>query len=90
MNDDGGRSKSVTRRAYLRHGSAVAGSVGYEVASELTAVQNDRVFRGGPTYAGPLHNCFLTERCAKLCFTDTFSGELFDRQRVSEIVNEGY
>ncbi|WP_227132942.1 ABC transporter substrate-binding protein [Halorubellus salinus] len=55
-------------------------------ASELTAVQNDMVFRGGPIYSGPLHNLFLTERYAKLYFPDTYSGELFDRSRVADIV----
>ncbi|WP_267643271.1 ABC transporter substrate-binding protein [Haloarchaeobius amylolyticus] len=58
----------------------------HSVASELTAVQNDMVFRGGPIYAGPLHNLFLTERYATLYFSDTYSGELFDRQKLSDIV----
>jgi len=56
-------------------------------ASELTAVKNDMVFRGGPIYSGPLHHLFLTERYARLYFPDTYSGELFDRQRVADIVN---
>jgi iron complex transport system substrate-binding protein len=59
---------------------------GHSTASELTAVQNDMVFRGGPIYAGPLHNLFLTERYATAYFPETFSGELFDRDRVANIV----
>jgi len=59
----------------------------HETASELTAVQSDAVFRGGPIYPGPLHNLFLTERYATLYFPDTYSGELFDRGRVSDIIN---
>jgi len=59
----------------------------HEVAAELTAVENDRVFRGGPIYAGPLHHLFLTERYAKLYFPEQYSGELFDRGRVADIVN---
>jgi len=56
-------------------------------ASELTAVQNDMVFRGGPIYSGPLHHLFLTERYATLYFPDVYSGELFDRGRVADIIN---
>jgi len=56
-------------------------------ASELTAVENDMVFRGGPIYSGPLHHLFLTERYAKLYFPNVYSGKLFDRQRVAGIIN---
>jgi iron complex transport system substrate-binding protein len=60
----------------------------HEVASRLTAVKNDRVFRGGPIYCGPLHNLFMIERYAKGYFPDEFTeDELFDRQRVANIVN---
>ena len=62
----------------------------HDVASALTAVQNDRVFRGGPIYAGPLHNLFLTERYATAYFPETYSGELFDRDRLSDIVSGTY
>jgi iron complex transport system substrate-binding protein len=57
-------------------------------ASALTAVQTDRVFRGGPIYAGPLHNLFLTERYARLYFPDVYSGELFDRGELAGIITE--
>lgn len=64
----------------------------HPVASELTAVQNDRVYRGGYLYQGPIHNLFLTERGAKQLYPETFGevtgdDELFDRQRVADIVN---
>jgi iron complex transport system substrate-binding protein len=58
----------------------------HETASELTAVQNDMVFRGGPIYSGPLHHLFLIERYATAYFSDSYSGELFDRQQVADIV----
>ncbi|MFT4885167.1 MAG: iron complex transport system substrate-binding protein [Natronomonas sp.] len=58
----------------------------HNVASDLSAVQNGEVYRGGPIYAGPLHNLFLTERFATNLYPDTFSGELFDRDEVATIV----
>jgi iron complex transport system substrate-binding protein len=62
------------------------------VASELTAVRNGRVYRGGYLYQGPIHNLFLTERGAKQLYPDTFGDvtgddQLFDRQRVADIIN---
>jgi iron complex transport system substrate-binding protein len=60
----------------------------HELGSELTAVQNDRVFRGGPIYTGPLHNLFMIERYAKGYFPEEFTDEeLFDHQRVADIIN---
>jgi iron complex transport system substrate-binding protein len=59
----------------------------HNVASELTAVQNGDVYRGGPIYQGPIQNLFLTERFATLLFPDTYDGELFDRGKVAEIIN---
>lgn len=59
-----------------------------DVASELAAVQNDMVFRGGPIYPGPLHHLFLLERYATGYFPETFSGELFDRDELASIVTE--
>jgi iron complex transport system substrate-binding protein len=58
----------------------------HEVASELRAVKNGKVFRGGPIYVGPLHHLFLVERYATEYFPDTFSGELFDRDELASIV----
>jgi len=58
----------------------------HNVASQLTAVQNGDVYRGGPIYQGPIQNLFLTERFATLVYSDTYSGELFDRGRLADIV----
>jgi iron complex transport system substrate-binding protein len=63
----------------------------HEVASELTAVQEGRVYRGGFLHQGPIQNLFLTERAAQQLFPDTFGAvtgdrELFDRGRVADIV----
>ncbi|WP_128477220.1 ABC transporter substrate-binding protein [Halorussus pelagicus] len=64
----------------------------HPVGKELTAVQNGRVYRGGYLRQGPIHNLFLTERAAKQLYPDEFGAvtgdnELFDRQRVADIVN---
>ncbi|ELZ20556.1 putative iron-III ABC transporter periplasmic substrate-binding protein [Halosimplex carlsbadense 2-9-1] len=64
----------------------------HPVGSELTAVQSGRVYRGGYLHQGPIHNLFLTERAAKQLFPEEFGDvtggeELFDRQRVADIVN---
>lgn len=64
----------------------------HAVGSELTAVQNGRVYRGGYLHQGPIHNLFLTERAAQQIYPDVFGEvtsdeQLFDRQRVADIVN---
>ena len=60
----------------------------HPVGSQLTAVQEGRGFRGGPIYAGPLHNLFMIERYATGYFPEAFTGdELFDRQRLADIIN---
>jgi iron complex transport system substrate-binding protein len=60
----------------------------HDVASELTAVRNGAVYRGGPIYQGPIQNLFLTERFATLVYPDAYPEEkLFDRSRVADIVN---
>ncbi|WP_336024651.1 ABC transporter substrate-binding protein [Halobellus salinisoli] len=64
----------------------------HPVGGELTAVKNARVYRGGYLNQGPIHNLFLTERAAKQLYPDVFGAvtsdsELFDRQRVADIVN---
>ncbi|GAB7021085.1 ABC transporter substrate-binding protein [Halostagnicola bangensis] len=63
----------------------------HPVGSELTAVTNDDVYRGGYLHQGPIHNLFLTERAAKQLYPDIFGdptggSQLFDRQRVADIV----
>ncbi|WP_394345786.1 ABC transporter substrate-binding protein [Halegenticoccus tardaugens] len=60
----------------------------HDVASELQAVQNDRVIYGGLTYQGPIIHLFQLERAARGLYPETFGDEqLFDRQRVADIVN---
>ena len=64
----------------------------HPVGSELTAVQNGRVYRGGYLHQGPVHNLFLTERAAQQLYPDQFgrvTGDerLFDRQRVADIID---
>jgi len=62
----------------------------HALGSQLTAVQNDRVFRGGPIYSGPLHNLFMIERYARGYFPEVFpEEELFDRDRLATIITEG-
>jgi iron complex transport system substrate-binding protein len=62
----------------------------HPVGSELTAVQNDMVFRGGPIYSGPLHNLFLLERYATAYFPEQFPEEdLVDRDRLASIITDG-
>ncbi|MFC6785336.1 ABC transporter substrate-binding protein [Halobaculum halobium] len=58
----------------------------HDVASELTAVQEGRVFRGGPIYQGPLQHLFNLERFSTLYFPDRFSGELFSRDDLAAAV----
>lgn len=56
----------------------------HPVASDLTAVQEGAVYRGGPLYQGPITNLVLTERAATQLYD--VDQELFDRERVGEIV----
>jgi iron complex transport system substrate-binding protein len=59
----------------------------HSVASELQAVENDAVYRGGPIYQGPIQNLFITERFATLLYPEAYtSDELFDREEVASIV----
>ncbi|WP_276259786.1 ABC transporter substrate-binding protein [Haloglomus litoreum] len=58
----------------------------HDTASELTAVQENRVLRGGPIYLGPIQHLFVTERLALELFPDTYSGELFDRDELAGII----
>ncbi|MBX0297149.1 ABC transporter substrate-binding protein [Haloarcula nitratireducens] len=57
----------------------------HDVASQLTAVKNGDVYRGGPLYQGPITNLVVTERAAKQVYG--VEDELFDRERVASIVN---
>ncbi|GAB3689094.1 ABC transporter substrate-binding protein [Salinarchaeum chitinilyticum] len=74
----------------------------HDVGSELTAVQNDRVYAQGARYQGPILNLFQLEMTAKQLYPDVF-GEwpyyaegpypeipedeaLFDRDQVAAII----
>jgi iron complex transport system substrate-binding protein len=68
------------------------------VGRELSAVQNGQVYMGGNNSQGPITNLFQTEAAAKQLFPEQFgefpgwgnvSGDeqLFDRQRVADIIN---
>ena len=69
------------------------------VGQQLKAVRNDRLYRGGTSYQGPLINLFQTEVAAKQFYPDTFGewngletlsnpeARLFDYQRVADIIN---
>jgi iron complex transport system substrate-binding protein len=60
----------------------------HDLASSLTAVQNEDVYRGGPLYQGPITNLVVTERAARQVYPDAVGDQqLFDRQRVADIVN---
>jgi ABC-type Fe3+-hydroxamate transport system substrate-binding protein len=67
------------------------------VMSEVTAVKEDRLYAGGTAVQGPIVNMFQTEMTAKQLYPEEFGewrgvGEtpeeeqLFDRERVAEIV----
>ncbi|SDM91469.1 iron complex transport system substrate-binding protein [Halogranum gelatinilyticum] len=56
----------------------------HSVASDLTAVENGDVYRAGPLYQGPITNLVITERLARTLYG--VEEELFDRERVADIV----
>jgi iron complex transport system substrate-binding protein len=59
------------------------------VGSELTAVQNDRVFKGGTAEQGPIINLFQTELAAEQLYPDIIDGrELFSRDELATAVTE--
>jgi ABC-type Fe3+-hydroxamate transport system substrate-binding protein len=73
------------------------------VASEISAVKNDRVYAQGARYQGPILNLFQLEMTAKQLYPDVFGEwptyeegpypeipeeeQLFDRQRVADAIN---
>lgn len=70
----------------------------HALGSQLTAVQNGDVFRGGNNTQGPITNLFQTEAAAKQLYPDLFGEfpgfgriaedeQLFDRQRVAAIID---
>lgn len=58
----------------------------HSAASQLTAVRNGNVYRGGPIYQGPIFNLFLTERAAGQFYPDSVGEELFDRDELAGII----
>nr|WP_253741634.1 ABC transporter substrate-binding protein [Halorientalis sp. IM1011] len=60
----------------------------HDTASQLTAVENGDVYRGGTLYQGPITNMVLTERAAQQLYG--VDRELFDRQAVSDVVNGNF
>ncbi|SEW17666.1 ABC transporter substrate-binding protein [Halobacterium jilantaiense] len=56
----------------------------HETAGRITAVADGAVYRAGGLYQGPITNLVLTERLAGDLYG--FDGELFDRERVADIV----
>ncbi|MEE6209395.1 ferrichrome ABC transporter substrate-binding protein [Salarchaeum sp. III] len=73
-----------------------------ENGQSLSAVQNGNVIRSAGQYMGPLVDMFSTEAVAKQVYPDTFgewpgpvgelpeSEQLFDRQRLLDIVNRDF
>jgi len=57
----------------------------HDTASALTAVSEGKVYRGGPLYQGPITNMVVAQRQAEQLYGA--DEDLFDRQRVGEIVN---
>ncbi|WP_396613465.1 ABC transporter substrate-binding protein (plasmid) [Haloferax sp. S1W] len=74
----------------------------HPVASEVSAVKNDRIYAQGARYQGPILNLFQTEMTAKQLYPELFGAwptyetgpypeipadeQLFDRQRVADII----
>ncbi len=65
-------------------GTVVSHMESHNVASELTAVENGDVYRGGPLHQGPIINLAVTERAAQQLYD--VDEELFDREEVGDIV----
>ncbi|ELY64894.1 ABC transporter substrate-binding protein [Natrinema versiforme] len=57
----------------------------HDVAQQLTAVQNDNVYRAGPLYQGPIINLAVTQQLAEQLYG--IDENLYDPQAVSDIVN---
>ncbi|MFC7235058.1 ABC transporter substrate-binding protein [Halosegnis marinus] len=55
-----------------------------DTTADLTAVRNGDVYRAGGLYQGPITYMVLTERTAGQLYG--FDGDLFDRERVADVV----
>ncbi|SIS14479.1 ABC transporter substrate-binding protein [Natronorubrum thiooxidans] len=65
--------------------SVVANMDADNAGSQLTAVENGDVYRGGPLYQGPITNLVVTQRAAEQVYG--VDEQLYDPQAVSDIVN---
>ena len=65
--------------------TVVAFMQNHNIASELTAVSNGDIYRAGPLYQGPITNLLVTERLAGTLYD--VDEELFDKQRVADVVH---
>lgn len=74
--------ESMTRKKFLN--TVVEFLRNHGTASALTAVKHGEVYRAGGLYQGPITNLVLTERAAGQLYG--VEKELFDRERVSDIV----
>ena len=75
--------ESMSRSTFRE--TVVSALESHDIAGSLTAVENGDVYRAGGLYQGPITNMVLTERTAGQLYD--FEDELFDRQRVADIVN---
>ncbi|MEY7849966.1 ABC transporter substrate-binding protein [Natrarchaeobius sp. A-rgal3] len=95
LTDDDGEFSASTF-----HDEFVAPMANHPVGSQLTAVENGNVYPGGHYLQGPIANLFQTELTARQLFPDEFGAfdpdrfpdvpadqQLFDRQRVADIIN---
>lgn len=87
MWDGRGRFERMSRKKFQN--TLVSFVKDHEVASQLTAVKNDDVYRGAGIYQGPIINLAWTERGAWQLYPDEFDRDeqLFDRKRVADIIN---
>lgn len=72
-----------------------------DVGSQLSAVENDRLYRGGTSYQGPLINLLQTEAAAMQFYPEQFgewdgvetltdeSAQLFDHDKLGQIIQDG-
>ncbi|MFW5922578.1 MAG: ABC transporter substrate-binding protein [Halodesulfurarchaeum sp.] len=60
----------------------------HETASRLTAVEDERVYQGGPIYLGPIQHLYLLERFATQLYPEAVSDPLFDRDELSGIITD--
>ena len=74
---------------------------GDPIGQQLSAVENDRLYRGGTSYQGPIINLFQTEIAAKQFYPEAFGEwrglgsvptgkQLFDRQRLADVITGAF